>query len=73
MSNSQDPGWHEEVMRQKYNDPRKLKDFLDKTYGSGNYLVKIRSNRWILCLPEPLQEGELEDIERRIRVHYKPN
>ncbi|KAK3346875.1 hypothetical protein B0T25DRAFT_553072 [Lasiosphaeria hispida] len=73
MSNPQDSGWHEELMRQKYNDPRKLKDFLDKTYGFGNYLVKIRRNRWILCLPEQLKDGELEDIERRIRVHYNPH
>jgi hypothetical protein len=39
MSNSRP--WHEVMLRQKYNDPRKLKQVLDKVYGSGNYLVKV--------------------------------
>ncbi|KAK4108503.1 hypothetical protein N656DRAFT_784001 [Canariomyces notabilis] len=60
------------MLRQKYNDPRKLKQVLDKVYGSGNYLVKIMSERWILYLPEPLTEGGLCEIENMIRFHWKP-
>ncbi|KAK4175752.1 hypothetical protein QBC36DRAFT_330733 [Triangularia setosa] len=62
---------YEHVMRQKYNDPRKLKSWLDAAYPSGNYAVKIRDNRWILSLPEPLNEAMLEYIESQIRTHYK--
>ena len=32
---------HEVIMRQKYNDPRKLKAALDYKYGTGNYHVKV--------------------------------
>jgi len=35
--------WHEVVLRQKYNDPRKLKESLDTMYGQGGYQVKVRS------------------------------
>ncbi|KAI0600868.1 hypothetical protein F4775DRAFT_509151 [Biscogniauxia sp. FL1348] len=37
--------WHEVVLRQKYNDPRKLKESLDTMYGQGGYQVKIKANR----------------------------
>ncbi|KAK4202403.1 hypothetical protein QBC40DRAFT_44056 [Triangularia verruculosa] len=47
---------YEHVMRQKYNDPRKLKTWLDATYPLGNYAVKVKDNRWILSLPEPLSD-----------------
>ncbi|KAH7311522.1 hypothetical protein B0I35DRAFT_438242 [Stachybotrys elegans] len=66
----QTPPWFEQVMRQKYNDPVKLRDYLDETYGPDNYLVKTRSNRWILCLPAPLKAGELDMIEKKVRFHY---
>ncbi|KAI0097136.1 hypothetical protein F4814DRAFT_453665 [Daldinia grandis] len=46
--------WHEVVLKQKYNDPRKLKNTLDSLYGNDNY--KIKSGRYILQLPEPLDE-----------------
>ena len=32
---------HEVIMRQKYNDPRKLKAALDYAYVAGNYRVKV--------------------------------
>jgi hypothetical protein len=53
---SRSQGWHEQILRQKYNDPRRLKEYLDEAYGPGNYLVKTKSNRWILCLPEPMNQ-----------------
>jgi hypothetical protein len=34
--------WHEEMLRQKYNNPRMLVEVLDKMYGRGNYKVKAR-------------------------------
>ncbi len=34
--------WHVVVLRQKYNDPLKLKNTLDTLYGEGNYKVKVR-------------------------------
>ncbi|KAK0610878.1 hypothetical protein B0T14DRAFT_570808 [Immersiella caudata] len=65
--------WYEETLRQKYNNPRLLIQVLDKIYGPGNYKVKTIMNRWILSLPQPLQPGELDGIEDRIRFHYNPN
>ncbi|KAI1759184.1 hypothetical protein GGR53DRAFT_471605 [Hypoxylon sp. FL1150] len=60
MPNSQPPpqraAWHEVVLRQKYNDPTRLKASLDSIYGPGRYIVKIKANRYYLQLPEPLLE-----------------
>ncbi|KAK7224313.1 hypothetical protein V2G26_012316 [Clonostachys chloroleuca] len=61
---------YEEVMRQKYNDPAKLRDLLDELYGRGNYSVKTKSSRWILRLPAPLKEGQMEWIENQVCFHY---
>ena len=33
--------WHEEVLRQKYNNPRKLVEVLNNMFGQGNYRVKV--------------------------------
>ncbi|KAI2470510.1 hypothetical protein F4781DRAFT_175311 [Annulohypoxylon bovei var. microspora] len=54
-------GWHEVVLRQKYNDQMKLKVALDEMYGQGKYGVKMRATRWILQLPEPIPEVNLPD------------
>ncbi|KAI0012556.1 hypothetical protein F4779DRAFT_40547 [Xylariaceae sp. FL0662B] len=62
--------WHETVLRQKYNDPMKLKNLLDNAYGQGRYNVKIKANRYILRLPEPLNEVQLAEMEKQIRFHY---
>ncbi|KAI2778760.1 hypothetical protein F4815DRAFT_231384 [Daldinia loculata] len=48
--------WYEVVLKQKYNDPQKLKSSLDSMYGQGRYKVKIKASRYILQLPEPPQE-----------------
>ena len=37
------PGWSEHVLRKKYRDPMKLKEFLDGIYGPGQYKVIVRS------------------------------
>ncbi|KAI1489255.1 hypothetical protein F5X96DRAFT_641605 [Biscogniauxia mediterranea] len=62
--------WHEVVLRQKYNDPRKLKESLDTMYGQGGYQVKTKANRYILKLPVPLDEGQLAELEKDIGFHY---
>jgi len=33
--------WHKEVMKQKYNDPDRLKCYLDTVYGPGNWRVEV--------------------------------
>ncbi|KAI0378688.1 hypothetical protein F5Y04DRAFT_143530 [Hypomontagnella monticulosa] len=48
--------WHNVVLKQKYNDPLKLKATLDGIYGKGQYRVTTRANRYILQLPEKLNE-----------------
>ncbi|KAI1477293.1 hypothetical protein F4774DRAFT_389532 [Daldinia eschscholtzii] len=63
--------WHEVVLRQKYNDPLKLKNSLDSMYGQNKYKVRIKANRYILQLPEPPHEGQIAEIERTISFHYK--
>lgn len=60
-------------MRQRYNNPSKLKEILDQMFGPGKYRVTIQSERYILHLPQPLQAGELDKIEDNIRFHYNPN
>jgi hypothetical protein len=67
---SRSQGWHEQILRQKYNDPRRLKEYLDEAYGPGNYLVKTKSNRWILCLPEPMNQGDMDSLEQHVQFHY---
>jgi len=66
-----DTKWFEQVLRMKYNDPLKLIDSLDRMFGTGNYILKTRSNRWILFLHNPLQQAELEEIEQQMRVHWR--
>lgn len=61
---------YEVVLRQKYNDPLKLKKSLDEMYGKGKYMVTLRANRYILRLPEPLQDGKRAEIEKQIQFHY---
>ncbi|KAK3377250.1 hypothetical protein B0T24DRAFT_237276 [Lasiosphaeria ovina] len=66
--------WYKNVMKQKYNDPDKLKAYLDTVYGPGNWMVEVRSNnRWMISLTRPWQESEMEEIESNIRVHYDIN
>ncbi|KAK0712483.1 hypothetical protein B0T26DRAFT_714455 [Lasiosphaeria miniovina] len=66
--------WHKKIMKQKYNDPDQLKVYLDTVYGSGNWMVEVRSNnRWMISLTRPWQESEMENIESNIRVHYDIN
>ncbi|GAB1314606.1 hypothetical protein MFIFM68171_04816 [Madurella fahalii] len=49
--------WHKKVMKQKYNDPDKLKEYLDAVYGPGNWRVEVKSNnRWMIGLTRPWQE-----------------
>ncbi|KAI2609182.1 hypothetical protein GGR54DRAFT_387613 [Hypoxylon sp. NC1633] len=48
--------YHEVVLRQKYNDPMKLKNSLDRRFGAGMYRVKTKANRYILLLPYLLHE-----------------
>jgi len=43
MSAQSQPMWHEETLRQKYNNPRMLVEVLDKMYGRGNYKVKVNN------------------------------
>ncbi|KAH9908536.1 hypothetical protein F4778DRAFT_350697 [Xylariomycetidae sp. FL2044] len=62
---------YEVVLRQKYNDPRKLKAILDDSYGFGKYRVKIRANRYILMLPQHLGEDQIAELEQSIRIHYR--
>ncbi|KAF2465718.1 uncharacterized protein BDR25DRAFT_294748 [Lindgomyces ingoldianus] len=64
------PGWSEHVLRKKYRDPGKLKESLDAIYGSSQYRVIVKADRWILVLPSPLGAKELEDLEDNIRNHY---
>ncbi|KAI1642504.1 uncharacterized protein F4817DRAFT_294798 [Daldinia loculata] len=63
--------WYEVVLKQKYNDPQKLKSSLDSMYGQGRYKVKIKASRYILQLPEPPHEDRIAEIERTISFHYK--
>ncbi|KAK1752026.1 hypothetical protein QBC47DRAFT_416510 [Echria macrotheca] len=66
--------WHKKVMKQKYNDPDKLREYLDATYGPGNWRVEVKStNRWMIALTRPWKEHEMEYIESQVRVHYDPN
>ncbi|KAM7213292.1 hypothetical protein V8F06_011303 [Rhypophila decipiens] len=66
--------WHKKVMKQKYNDPDELKAYMNATYGEQNWMVEIKSNnRWMISLTRPWQEGEMEGIESKIRVHYDQN
>ncbi|OTB02219.1 hypothetical protein M426DRAFT_322795 [Hypoxylon sp. CI-4A] len=62
--------WHEVILRQKYNDPLKLKDSLNNLYGEGRYKVKTRANRYILQVPEPMQQAQIAELEAAIRFHY---
>ncbi|KAI5860608.1 hypothetical protein GGS23DRAFT_599416 [Durotheca rogersii] len=48
--------WHEILLRNKYNNPMKLKDVLDKMYGKGKYRIRSKSSNLVLLLPEPLKE-----------------
>lgn len=64
-------GWHDVILRQKYNNPTKLKNALDSMYGQGRYKVMIRANRYILQLPEPFVEAQILEIENAVRFHYK--
>ena len=43
--------WHNHVLRQKYRDPLKLKQALTEMYGEGNYKIKVRTERTLLCNP----------------------
>jgi len=62
--------WSEHVLRKKYRDPMKLKQYLDNTYGEEHYKVTVKGDRWILALPNPLVEGEIERLEEQIQNHY---
>ncbi|KAI1105657.1 hypothetical protein F4804DRAFT_331080 [Jackrogersella minutella] len=62
--------WHEVVLKQKYNDPLKLKKSLDGLYGQGKYKVRTKANRYILQLPEKIHEEKKAEIEAAIRFHY---
>jgi hypothetical protein len=44
------PGWWEHVMRKKYRDPVKLKEFLDQTYSPEQYhiIVSFRVQKQVL-------------------------
>ncbi|KAI1465107.1 uncharacterized protein F4812DRAFT_132306 [Daldinia caldariorum] len=70
---SQSETWHEVVLRQKYNDPLKLKNSLDSMYGQDRYKVRVKSGRYILQLKlqEPPPEGQIAELERAISFHYK--
>lgn len=73
MSDSKSAGsteGHEVVLRQRYNDPMKLKKVLDEMFGEGKYRVQTRSTRWILRVPEPMPKEKLAKIEETIRSHY---
>ncbi|KAI1799226.1 hypothetical protein F4811DRAFT_544927 [Daldinia bambusicola] len=65
--------WHEVVLRQKYNDPQKLKNSLDSMYGPDRYKVRVKSGRYILQLQlqEPPPESQIAELERTISFHYK--
>ncbi|CCF43530.1 hypothetical protein CH063_13205 [Colletotrichum higginsianum] len=61
---------HEQLMRAKYLDQRKLKNSLDSIYGEGKYQVKERASRYILMLPTPMKKDDLAQLEQRVRLHY---
>ncbi|KAI0880776.1 uncharacterized protein GGS22DRAFT_80021 [Annulohypoxylon maeteangense] len=63
-------GGNEVLLRQRYNDPIKLKKVLDEMFGEGKYGVQTRSTRWILRLPEAMPKEKLAKIEETIRSHY---
>ncbi|KAI0892816.1 hypothetical protein F4806DRAFT_224186 [Annulohypoxylon nitens] len=65
MSDSKSAGsteGHEVVLRQRYNDPMKLKKVLDEMFGEGKYRVQTRSTRWILRVPEPMPKVNASNL-----------
>ncbi|KAK3387899.1 hypothetical protein B0H63DRAFT_471130 [Podospora didyma] len=69
-SQASSASWSENVLPKKYRDPLKLKETLNEIYGEGQYRVKIRGDRFIVALPRPMLEGELEAINKGIYHHY---
>ncbi|KAK9425572.1 hypothetical protein SUNI508_02933 [Seiridium unicorne] len=39
----------EQVLRKRYKDPVKLREGLDQLLGKGQYSLKLRNNRYIIC------------------------
>ncbi|OBR09625.1 hypothetical protein CH63R_08390 [Colletotrichum higginsianum IMI 349063] len=63
---------HEQLMRAKYLDQRKLKNSLDSIYGEGKYQVKVKrsSNFDLFSLTASILKDDLAQLEQRVRLHY---
>ncbi|CCC10891.1 hypothetical protein SMACR_04122 [Sordaria macrospora] len=61
---------HNHVLRKKYRDPLKLKQALTKTFGEGNYKIKVRADRWIVAIPREMSNNEIDELENSVYSHY---
>ncbi|KAI0126969.1 hypothetical protein BJ170DRAFT_630636 [Xylariales sp. AK1849] len=66
------PGWSDHMLRKKYRDPVKLKNYLDTVYGEGQYQISIKKDRWIIALPKQMTSAELQELEESLYHHYDP-
>jgi hypothetical protein len=53
--------WVEEVLPQKYRDPQKLKQWVDKKFGQGNCELRV-------CPPPP--NTDTHNPQRKTRIWY---
>ncbi|KPM35893.1 hypothetical protein AK830_g10666 [Neonectria ditissima] len=60
----------EQVLRKTYKDPGKLREGLDRLWGQGNYRLRLRNNRYIIRGPWPLNQDELQQLEKDAYQHY---